>query len=366
MLKNRCKSGLIYRDIKGAYPIYILDYLATNTDSNHRVSINEITNYLKRTFPSITLKTVRNNLNMLEEIGFDICYDDSIKRHVEITNKYGKTEKVLQPLKKDYYFNHNFSQNELHLIMESLLFSRQISQLESEELLDKLYNLQSRHFNPRLNKIARLTDDNPYDFSITGTLDIIDEAIEKGRKIRFNYGRYGVDKKFHLNYNDDKKTLKEYIVSPYRVAANNSKYYLICKRDENDELQHFRLDRMKNIEISEEAVYPLNKIKGYKLGINMNKYMHEHIYMFPGKSVTATFKVKNNPTIISEMLDFMGKDIKFKKIGDDEFTATITANETALITWAIQYCGYVTLLEPSLLRGEVKKRLKNAIEEYQK
>lgn len=365
MGSRKSKSGLVYRDIKGAYPIYILDFLMTNTDAEHTVSINKITSELQRTFPKINVKTVRSNLNLLEEIGFDILYDESIKRKVEITNEDGKTEIIIQPIKKDYYFNHNFSKNELHLIMESLLFSKQISQLESEGLLHKLMDLQSKYFNPKLNKIARLTDDEPYDFSITRILEIIDEAIEKSKKISFNYGRYGVDKKFHLNVIDkEKNTLKIYIVSPYRIAVNNSKYYLICKREENDILEHFRLDRMKNIEIHKEDIYPINQIKGYKLGFNLNKYMHEHIYMFPGESVRATIKVKNDSTIISEMIDFLGKDIKFNKLNDNEYSVKVTANATSLITWAVQYCGYVTILEPGTLRLEVKKRLDNALCEY--
>ena len=59
------------------------------------------------------------------------------------------------------------------------------------------------------------------------TIEVLDEAISKGRQVSFTYNSYGTDKKLHPR-RDSAGNIREYIVNPYQIAAANGRYYLIC------------------------------------------------------------------------------------------------------------------------------------------
>ena len=93
------------------------------------------------------------------------------------------------------------------------------------------------------------------------TIDVLDEAISKGKKVSFIYNSYGTDKKLHP------KREREYVINPYQMVATNGRYYLICNYDKYDTLSNYRIDRitgitkqdedtcMVEVEVNEEAFF---------------------------------------------------------------------------------------------------------------
>lgn len=62
-----------------------------------------------------------------------------------------------------------------------------------------------------------------------------------------------------INKNGD---VREYIINPYTMVANGGKYYLICNYDKYDNLSHYRIDRISNIEILDTPRKPKNRLRG--------------------------------------------------------------------------------------------------------
>lgn len=60
----------------------------------------------------------------------------------------------------------------------------------------------------------------------------------------------------------------------------------------------------------------MKKVKGLENGLNLSKHMADHIYMFSGDSGIVRFRAYRY--IISELLDWFGKDIKFADYSEDE------------------------------------------------
>lgn len=56
--------------------------------------------------------------------------------------------------------------------------------------------------------------------------------------------------------------VREYIINPYTMVANGGKYYLICNYDKYDNLSHYRIDRISNIEILDTPRKPKNRLRG--------------------------------------------------------------------------------------------------------
>ena len=76
-------------------------------------------------------------------------------------------------------------------------------------------------------------------------IDVIDEAIEKGKKITFDYNKFGLDKKIKKT-----ATHKE---SPYQLILHNQKYYLMYGSEKWGRVGFLRLDKISNINITDET-----------------------------------------------------------------------------------------------------------------
>ena len=93
------------------------------------------------------------------------------------------------------------------------------------------------------------------------TIEVLDEAIDKQRQVQFTYNVYGIDKKMHP------KREEKYIVNPYQMAATNGRYYLICNYDKYDNISHYRIDRITDIEILPTSCKPKEEVKDIKYGL---------------------------------------------------------------------------------------------------
>ena len=91
--------------------------------------------------------------------------------------------------------------------------------------------------------------------------------------------------------------------------------------------------------------------------------MAEHLYMFSGESIPVTFRMKKN--ILNDVIDWFGSDIAFTDETEDEVTARVTANWSAMRYWAQQYCRFVRILTPTDLADTVKNDLALAIKAYE-
>ena len=109
--------------------------------------------------------------------------------------------------------------------------------------------------------IARLPVDQSDNKQLFLNIEMLDEAISKGRKVRFHYTEYGLDKKLHLRARPDGSP-REYVISPYQMAAQEGKYYLICNYDKYDDISNYRVDRIKDLEILDEPAKPLSPCPG--------------------------------------------------------------------------------------------------------
>ena len=90
--------------------------------------------------------------------------------------------------------------------------------------------------------------------------------------------------------------------------------------------------------------------------------MAEHIYMFTGESGTVTFRLQKH--LLSEVIDWFGKDISFSDETDEEVTAKVYVNLLAMRKWALQYSLYTKILSPQSFADKVKEDIKIAMENY--
>lgn len=331
----------------------ILDVLRRYTDAEHKLTQKELGEIIEREYGvKADRKTIRRNLGYLSDSGCDICYEEQSRQRSD-----GTAESVHGRL----YLNREFTVSELRLIIDSLIFSEQIPYKRRRELVDKLSGLSSVYFRSHVDHVRSLPERKEGSQQLFLSVEILDEAIAKRRKVRFNYTSMGTDQRAHVRLNEDGRA-KEYVVNPYQLIAANGRYYLIGNSDKYDNIAHFRVDRIRNIELLEAARKPMKNVRGLERGLDLPRHKAEHIYMFSGESVMVEFRAKR--TLLNDLCDWFS-NMKYTDITDEDLVVHVRVNENAMFYWALQYSPYVEVLQPAALRERVREALEAAAAKYQ-
>ena len=332
----------------------ILDILKQYTDADHKLSQNDIIELLEKDHDlKADRKSVKRNITSLLEMGYPIEFSETLRMY---PNKDGEMEESY--ILSDFYLEREFTDSELRLLIDSLLFSKHIPYSQCKELVGKLEGLSNRYFKSRVRFISTLPENAPKNRELFYTIEIIDEAIAAGKQVAFVYNEYGTDKKLHP------KREREFVVNPYQMAATNGRYYLIGNYDKYNNIGNYRLDRITSIRLLDTPVKPVREVDGMKNGFYLPKHMAEHLYMFAGESVPVTFRMSK--VILNDVIDWFGSEIAFSDETEDEVTARVTVNWSAMRYWAQQFCNHVKILEPANLVETLKADFKFALDQYNK
>ena len=315
--------------------LLILKILQNYTDEDHRLTQQEILHMLKHDYDlDVDRRTVRSNLDYLTDLGYDILYDDGW-----------------------YLASRDLEDAELRMLIDSILFSNNLSAQQARALIEKLRGMGSRSFSAKVNHVAMLSEMHHSDNKqILYSMDLISDAIDAGRKIRFTGCHYGTDFNMHKS--------SEHIVSPYQMAASNGRFYLICHDDRHPEQAYvyYRLDRMTDVEIMEEAAETPVGPDGKEAELNLPRHMAEHVYMFPGSSVPI--RIRTVPWMMENLIDWFGKDFRILSRNEKELIVRLKCSEDAFFYWAMQYAGGVEVLEPASLRDRLRKSAQQMLAKY--
>lgn len=307
---------------KKAYIMYILEILKKYSDANHPLKQKDIVEYLKKDYDAVVdRKTVARNLNDLEELGYEIEREDGI-----------------------YLLSRTFEDSELRLLIDSVLASKYIPGNQAKDLIERLAGQSSIYFRKQVKHISNVGRMEHTPSQLFYTVEMLSEAIDQGRKVRFFYNRY--DESKALTHTSEEKRL----VNPYQIVIANGRYYLIGNVDKYDNSTHFRVEKISDMEITDLPVKDIKRVEEFKNGLDLPKHMAEHVYMFSGKSEMIRLKV--NRAVINDCIDWLGKDIVIMKENDDTFLIDVTANPEAMKYWAIQFGQNVEIVLPERLRQE--------------
>ena len=314
--------------------LFILEILRRETNEEHRLTQGEIVALLKKRYHmEVERKSVARNVNDLIQAGYDIVYDGGY-----------------------YMESRDFEYSELRLIIDSVLFSKNIPKRQCKKLVDKLMNLTDRYFNVRVRHIATMPARSGDRRQIFYTIEVLDEAITAGKKVSFWYNEYRTDKKLH------RKRESRYVVSPFQIAATNGRYYLICCTDRHDNIAHYRLDHIENARVEEEKARSVTEIPGNEHGLDLPRHMAEHIYMFSGDSRRVIFRA--NLSAVDQIIDWFGTDVTFFNETEKTVDVSVLVNEAAMFCWLMQYGMSCEVLSPESLRLRVRDAARAMAEKY--
>lgn len=336
----------------------ILDILRRESDKDHRLSQRDIADRIAAQYGmEPDRKAVKRNLMDLIDFGYDIEYTETVRRTPN--PKTGELEE--NRILSDFYLVRDFDDSELRLLIDSVLFSRNIPSAQREALIAKLEKLSSQYFRARTGHIRSMPDTAAPSQQLFLTIEVLDEAISRRRQAAFHYTEYGLDKRPRLRL-DGEGNPRRYVVNPYQIVAASGRHYLLCNYDKYDDLAHYRLDRIVDIELLDTPAKPMGRVKGLEHGLDVPRHMLEHIYPFSGETAPVTFRAKRY--LLSEIIDWFGDGIQISDVTEDEFTVRVTVDLEAMRRWAVQYAVHAWVLGPEQLVEAVKGDIEKAAGNY--
>ncbi len=322
--------------IKKLYIVQILDILKNYSDIDHPLLQRDIIEHMKKDYDvECERKAIGRNIENLKDVGYDIEYN----------NGY-------------YLVERDFEESELRFLVDSILASRFIPVGQAKTLINKLTEQSNIYFKDKVKHISNITNmDHQETNEMFYTIDILSEAIALKKQVKFFYRKYNLDKKL-INTSIDK-----HLVNPYQIILANGKYYLIGNVDKYNNVTHFRVERIWDIEMETSMRKDPKQVNELKNGFDLPKHMLEHIYMFSGESIPVTLRIDNE--VIGDIIDWLGTEIDIIEEEDGKHSRVMfKANQNAMKYWAMQFGERVVVLKPESLRQQVKDLILNIKKNY--
>ena len=314
----------------------ILQILEEYSDADHPLKQEDIAKYLEKDYGLvIERKAIGRNISLLKEADFDI-----------LSGRGGS-----------YLASRDFENSELHLLIDGILSSRHITAKHSKDLIKRICGLSNRYFKSGVKSIYSVDDWNKTDNqALFYNIELIDEAIQAGKQISYDYNKYGADKKLH-------KTTR-HTVSPYQMILSNQRYYLMALSERWKNIAFHKLDRITNMEILDVPATPIRSVPGYENGIDYKKLSTGLPYLFTDEPTRIDLLASEDA--VDQLIEWFGKDIRINKVATDpgKVRVSIIASPNAMEHWAMQYIHSVEVVSPGFLRNKIKETLKEAAEKY--
>lgn len=324
---------------KKALAICILKVLEDYSDFDHPMTQADIITRLKSEYGiDAGRNAIGRNVSLLLEMGYDIStYEEN-----------GKGA---------YLREREFDDTELLVLIDSVLSSKYIPEGDAKRLIEKLSGLSTRFFRKKLPQIHMVSEWNHQrNRQFFYNLELLGEGIEQKKQMAFTYNRIKADGELHpIRKNKDR-------VNPYALVCTNGQYYLVCSYLSYDNLRHYRVDKITDIELLEKDAKPICSITGCEKGLNIAQYAREHNFMYGGKTERVVLKVRSDRA--GDVLDSFGKTATMEKLDEEHIKVSVYGTRIGMRLWAMQFCDVCEVLEPTDLREEVKETIRCVGKKY--
>ena len=314
---------------------YILDYLQKNSHEDKLVKAGELIDMLDRQHRiSCDRKTVYSDIAALQEYGMDI---------VSIPGRSG-----------GYYLaSRNFELPELKLLIDAVQSSRYLTEKKSRELIEKLCNQCNEQDAKLLTRTVLVSGRvKSMNETIYYNVDAIQEAIAQNRQITFRYFDWDFGGK--RRYRE-----KEYLASPYGLCQDNENCYLLAFSQRHG-VTSYRVDRMSDIRICQDARTPCPELSGKALHAHANRLFQ----MYSGDAIDV--KLRFHRDLLNVVIDRFGKDTMLIPDGEEHFNFTVkVAVSPMFLSWVMGFGSKAKILYPKAVQEQCKALCQQVITQYQ-
>ena len=314
--------------------LYLMQVLLEETDSAHPMNATQLCEKMQSRYEySYNRKTIYTDIERLKAYGMRIG---------QIKGKgFGY-----------YVEKRDFDLPELKLLVDAVQSSKFITKEKSEELITKLEKLTSHENAKQLQRQVfiynRIKADND---AIYANVDAIHAAIHDNRQIGFKYCEWTVKKELVR-----KKNGVEYVVSPWALTWDDENYYLVAYDADAEKIKHYRVDKMQDIRVKEDARLGRDHFKDFDLAA----FARKTFGMYGGQDRSITLEGENR--LVGVVIDRFGTDVMIFPHDEEHFHASVT------VTVSPQFFGWlagigkgIRISWPEDVRDEYKTYLREII-----
>ena len=304
----------------------LYDILMRQSDEDHPIPVPELIRELERWDIKAERKSIYDDLDALAELG------------VDIQSRKGRTPGW-------FIGQRDFELAELKLLVDAVQSSRFITKRKSDALIRKLEHLASTHQARQLQRQVYVDRRvKAMNESIYYNVDTLHSAIAQNSAITFQYFDYDMKKEKVFRHDG-----ALYRVSPYGLIWNSENYYLVAFDSATEQMRHYRVDKMAQIELTEE------KRQGGS-EFDVADYAQKHFGMYSGDEVTMTLRFRRS--MVNVVLDRFGQDVMLIPDGGEHFTVALPlVMSPQFFGWLFGLGDEVQLISPPAAVDAYQKQL---------
>lgn len=319
--------------------LYLMQLFMEQTDEFHYITMPEIIEYLSNFGIKAERKSIYDDIELLKVYGLDIMTSQE---------------------KKNYYYylaSREFEMAELKLLVDSVQASKFITEKKSAELIGKLEGLASRYEAGKLQRhvyvASRIKTMNE---SIYYNVDAINQAINDNMQIDFAYYEWSIQKKLQKRENGDKKG-----ISPWALTWDDENYYMIAFDGRDQKIKHYRVDKMREIVITDKRRCGQEVFKRTDLA----SYNKKVFGMYGGREENVTIEFENS--LIGVVLDRFGTEVMVIPKGEKHFTVHVQVEVSRqFLSWVIGLGNGARIIAPKSVVSQICAEGERIIEQYTK
>lgn len=315
--------------------LYLLRILEQYTDEDHPLTTNQLIEKLKEDYGiSAHRTTLSKDIAALQEFGVDVVTVHSTQC-------------------KYFIGSRQFELPELKLLIDAIESSKFITSRKSDALIKKIHKLTSQSQVAKLKRnnyvVDRIKPDNEQIYYI---VDTINDAINSGKQISFQYYDYsGLKKKVLKNKGE------VYKLSPYKLLWSGDYYYVIGYSEKKSKVINFRVDRIAATPmILKEQALPMPK------DFDIENFTKEVFFMFSGNEVVVDLRCDNS--LMKTIVDRFGEDVKTLAYDMTSFRViTEVSSSPTFFGWVFGFGGKIQILGPESVKEQYKQMVLSAMQD---
>lgn len=313
----------------------IYEILKTYSDEHHILSAEKIREKLKTIYDvDMERRAIYRNIDALRSMGIEI------EGYQENREGYCLIER-------------DFELPEIRLLCDAVAASDMIKEDAGKAIINKLIRTQSIFQGRMLQKTVFVKAEKKiHNKQIFYNIDALNVAINRGSKVSVRLLKYGFDREMQEIENGN------LVLSPYVTIWAEGNYYVLARRENSEEPEHFRIDLMKDIEILERGV---DMIFG---GLNPGQYAERYISQ-KGES-KERFEIECAPELWTDLVETFGKDAVVLRHTFDAMGVRVHTVPYKMRDWVMKHVTECEVIGPKKFRDEIQRTVMEAYRKYWK
>lgn len=311
----------------------IYEILKRYTDENHIMSTEKIREKLKKVYDiDMERRAVYRNIDALRSMGIEI--------------------EGYQENREGYYLiDREFELSEIRLLCDAVAASDMIKEETGKIIIKKLIDTQSIFQGRLLQKTVFVKSEKKIlNKQLFYNIDTLNVAINQGCKVSAKMMEYG------LNHELAERQDSPIVLSPYVTLWAEGNYYILGRREGMEQLEHFRIDLLKDIVILEKGV---DMIFG---GLNPGQYAKRFIFQNGEKK--EKHEIECSLELWQDVAETFGKEADIVRNDGSEISVKIMAVPSEMKSWVLEHINKCDVTYPKRFREEIQQIIIEAYGQY--